>query len=123
MRPSLQDVLRNLEAEGLVAAEALPRARAAMEVHQRNSTATPWFVKAFAGLGAWVAALFLIGIFTCVGIVESEEAMMGLGLVFCIAATATRGVAGGVFLEQLTMALCLADDRKGNTGLPCARPA
>ncbi|MCE9667495.1 DUF4401 domain-containing protein [Myxococcus stipitatus] len=108
MRPSLQEVLQGLEAEGLLASEAMPRARAVMEVHQRNSTATPWFVKALAGLGAWVAALFLVGLFTCIGIVDNEGAMMGIGLVFCIGATALRAFTSGVFLEQLTMAVCLA---------------
>ncbi|WP_164010150.1 DUF4401 domain-containing protein [Pyxidicoccus trucidator] len=107
-RPSLQDVLSSLQAEGQLAPDAEARARTAMEVYRRTDVATPWFVKALAGFGAWVAAGFLLSFFGCVGILDEEAVVAVLGLVICGGATALRRHGHGVFLEQLALALCLA---------------
>ncbi|MCP3144113.1 DUF4401 domain-containing protein [Pyxidicoccus xibeiensis] len=107
-RPSLQDVLSGLQAEGHLAPDAQERARATMEVYQRTDMATPWFVKALAGFGAWVAAGFLISFFACVGLWDNEVAVIILGVIFAGVATGMRRSTRGVFLEQLALALCLA---------------
>ncbi|MFP2907609.1 DUF4401 domain-containing protein [Pyxidicoccus sp. 3LFB2] len=107
-RPSLQDVLSTLQAEGLLPPDAEARARTSMEVHQRTGGVSPWFVNALAGVGAWVAAAFLLSFFGCVGILEEEAVVIILGLVICGGATGLRRAGQGVFLEQLALALCLA---------------
>lgn len=107
-RPTLQDVLKGLEAEGHLAPDAEARARTAIEVHQRTDVATPWFVKALAGFGAWVAAAFLLSFFGCVGLWDKELVMAFLGLVIGGGATALRRSTRGAFMEQLALALCLA---------------
>ncbi|WP_426745357.1 DUF4401 domain-containing protein [Myxococcus faecalis] len=108
LRPSIQQVLAGLRHEGQVDEFAESRARSTLEVHQRTSTASPWFVKAFAAFGAWLAAIFLLSFFACVGLWDEEEVFAVIGIVLVIAAVALRRTIHGVFLEQLTLALTLA---------------
>lgn len=108
LRPSLQDVLNALQTEGPLDPDAVDRARVAMEVHQRQSVAVPWFVKAFAGVGAWLSAIFVLSFFACSGIWKEEVVMGVMGLGLCTGATMLRRTVRGVFVEQLTLALCLA---------------
>ncbi|WP_426754150.1 DUF4401 domain-containing protein [Myxococcus sp. Y35] len=108
LRPSLQDVLNTLQAEGQLAPDAVAQARSALEAHQRKSDAVPWFVKAFAGAGAWMAAVFVLSFFACTGLMDEEVAMGVVGVILCVCATLLRRVTRGVFVEQLALALCLA---------------
>ncbi|GHG63901.1 DUF4401 domain-containing protein [Comamonas sp. JC664] len=108
LRPSLQQVLNSLQAEGHLTPDAMEPARAALEAHQRKSVAVPWFVKAFAGLGAWMAALFVLSFLACTGLWENEVVMGALGLLLCAGATMLRREVPGAFVEQLALALCLA---------------
>lgn len=107
-RPSLREVLAGLQAEGHVSPDAEAQARSAMEAHQRTDAATPWFVKAFAGFGAWVAASFLLSYVSCVGLWDEEVVLGVLGLVLCGGTTLLRRARQGIFVEQLALALCLA---------------
>lgn len=107
-RPTLQDVLNGLQAEGHLAPDAEARAHTAMEVYRRTDVATPWFVKALAGFGAWVAAAFLLSFFACVGLWKEEAVMAVFGLVITGGATLLRRGTRGAFMEQLALALCLA---------------
>ncbi|MCP3058053.1 DUF4401 domain-containing protein [Myxococcus sp. K38C18041901] len=117
LRPSIQQVLEGLRSEGQVDELAEARARATLEVHQRTSTASPWFVKAFAAFGAWLSAIFLVSFFVCVGLWKEEEVFSGVGLVLVIAAVALRRTIQGVFLEQLTLAVTLAGVGMAATGV------
>ncbi|AKF83144.1 protein of unknown function [Myxococcus fulvus] len=117
LRPSIQQVLEGLRREGQVDTLAESRARTTLEVHQRISTASPWFVKAFAAFGAWVSAVFLLSFFVCVGLWREEEIFTVVGLVLVVAATALRRFVQGVFLEQLTLAVTLAGVGTVATGL------
>ncbi|MBZ4419567.1 DUF4401 domain-containing protein [Myxococcus sp. RHSTA-1-4] len=119
-RPSLKEVLAGLQAEGQVAPDAEARARSAMEVHQRTHVATPWFVKALAGFGAWVAAAFFLSFLACVGLWKEEAVVGVLGLVLCGGTTLLRRTAQGIFLEQLTLALCLAGSAMVSAGFGVA---
>ncbi|QSQ23960.1 DUF4401 domain-containing protein [Pyxidicoccus parkwayensis] len=115
-RPSIQDVLKGLQAEGHVPADSEARARTALEVHQRNDVTTPWFVKALAGFGAWVAASFLLSFFGCVGLWKEEVMLALLGLIIGGGATLLRRATRGAFMEQLALALCLAGVAMVETG-------
>lgn len=117
LRPSIQQVLEGLRHEGQVDELAESRARSTLEVHQRTSTASPWFVKAFAAFGAWLSAIFLLSFFACVGLWKEEGVFAGVGIVLVIAAVALRRTIQGVFLEQLTLALTLAGVGMAATGV------
>ena len=60
LRPTIQDVLAGLKTEGHVDAGVDARARTALEIRQKTLGASPWFVKALAGGGAWLSAAFMI---------------------------------------------------------------
>jgi len=108
LRPSLQDVLNALQAEGLLGPDTPEQARGALEAHQRKTVAVPWFVKAFAGAGAWLGAVFVLSFFGCSGLWENQQVMGVMGLGLCGGATLLRRETRGVFVEQLALALCLA---------------
>ncbi|WP_375741793.1 DUF4401 domain-containing protein [Corallococcus interemptor] len=108
LRPTIQDVLAGLKAEGHVDAEVDARARTALEIRQKTLGASPWFVKALAGGGAWLSAAFLLSFFACVGLWKEEVALTGLGLVLTVASVFLRRNTQGPFMEQLALALCMA---------------
>ncbi|WP_404370167.1 DUF4401 domain-containing protein [Corallococcus coralloides] len=108
LRPTIQDVLAGLKAEGHVDAEVDARARTALEIRQKTLGASPWFVKALAGGGAWLSAAFLLSFFACVGLWKEEVALTGLGLVLTVASVFLRRSTQGPFMEQLALALCMA---------------
>ncbi|TQF10246.1 DUF4401 domain-containing protein [Myxococcus llanfairpwllgwyngyllgogerychwyrndrobwllllantysiliogogogochensis] len=108
LRPSLRHVIQELQREHQLDEHAEARALATLEVHQRSSTATPWFVKALAGFGAWVSAAFLLSFFGCTGLYKEQAALLCLGVLLCVGATFLRRSGQGAFLEQLALALALA---------------
>lgn len=108
LRPTLQDVLAGLKAEGHVDAEVDARARTALEVRHKKMGASPWYVKALSGGGAWLSALLLLSFFACVGLWKEEVALTGLGLFLAGAAVFLRRSTQGPFMEQLALALCMA---------------
>ncbi|MBN9683262.1 MULTISPECIES: DUF4401 domain-containing protein [unclassified Corallococcus] len=108
LRPTIQDVLAGLKAEGHVDAEVDARARTALEVRHKKLGASPWFVKALAGGGAWLSAAFLLSFFACVGLWKEEAALTGLGLALTVASVFLRRATQGPFMEQLALALCMA---------------
>ncbi|MFB1484684.1 DUF4401 domain-containing protein [Corallococcus sp. RDP092CA] len=108
LRPTIQDVLTGLKAEGHVDAEVEARARTALEVRQKTLGASPWFVKAMAGAGAWLSAAFLLSFFACVGLWKEEVALTSLGLVLAVASVFLRRSTQGPFMEQLALAFCMA---------------
>lgn len=108
LRPSMREVLTGLVAEGQVDAEVEARARTALEVRQRTLGASPWFVKALAGMGAWLSAAFMLSFFACVGLWKEEAALGALGLVLCAGSVFLRRATHGPFMEQLALASCLS---------------
>ncbi|RKH56454.1 DUF4401 domain-containing protein [Corallococcus aberystwythensis] len=108
LRPTIQDVLAGLKAEGHVDAEVDARARTTLEVRHKTLGASPWFVKALAGGGAWMSAAFLLSFFACVGLWNEEVALVGLGFMLLVASVFLRRTTQGPFMEQLALALCLA---------------
>ncbi|NNB88643.1 DUF4401 domain-containing protein [Corallococcus exiguus] len=108
LRPTIQDVLAGLKAEGHVDAEVDARARTVLEIRQKTLGASPWFVKALAGGGAWLSAAFMLSFFACVGLWKEEVALTGLGLMLAVASVFLRRSTQGPFMEQLALALCMA---------------
>ncbi|RKH02687.1 DUF4401 domain-containing protein [Corallococcus carmarthensis] len=108
LRPTIQDVLAGLKAEGHVDAEVDARARTTLEIRQKAVGASPWFVKALAGVGAWMSAALMLSFFACVGLWKEEAALTGLGLALAVASVFLRRSTRGPFMEQLALALCMA---------------
>jgi uncharacterized membrane protein len=110
LKPSLRTVLAQLQAEGVVLPErSEARALSVLERHREATAGTPWFVRALAGFGAWLAALFIL-IFLAFTLLRKNEEVGAiiLGLLCCVTATLVRHVARNVFLTQLTLAFGLA---------------
>lgn len=108
LRPTIQDVLTGLKAEGHVDAEVDARARTTLEVRQKAQGASPWYVKALSGGGAWLSAVLLLSFFACVGLWKEEVALLGLGLALAVGSVFLRRATRGPFMEQLALALCMA---------------
>ncbi|MBJ6759256.1 DUF4401 domain-containing protein [Myxococcaceae bacterium JPH2] len=107
LRMSLNDVLTRLRAEGLVDDDLATRSREVMATHRKAEVGTPWFVKVLIGAGAWIAALFMVSFFVCVGLAKNEEALCGVGFLLVVSTLFLRRTGSGPFLEQLAVALCL----------------
>ncbi|WP_338864290.1 DUF4401 domain-containing protein [Myxococcus stipitatus] len=107
-RPSVRDVIQGLRREGQLDDVAESRAHSTLEALQRTSTASPWYVKALAGVGAWISALFVLSFFGCIGLLNEEAAFIVLGLLFCVGGTVLRRLGHGAFIEQLALASVLS---------------
>jgi hypothetical protein len=101
---SFREVLGRLGAEGLLAAES-----DSLRVFSVQPPAqSPWYVRVFAGLGAWVSALLLLAFLGAVDVLESEAATLILGLIACgVAVALSRMRERGDFLSQLALSLSL----------------
>lgn len=111
LKPSLRDVLTHLQLDGLLPAGAYERALPALEAWWKKHGVTPWYVRVLIGAGAWVASIFLLLFFglllSFVGI-ESEEALIILGLLVTGGAVFLRHQSEHDFLTQLSLAFGLA---------------
>jgi uncharacterized membrane protein len=107
-KPSLRDVLSQLQEEGALPVDAQAQARAALATRPEASTGMPWFVRVLIGFGAWLASLFLLA-FIAIGVTLAKE--MGaiiLGLLLTGAAALVRRSGNNVFLTQLALSTGLA---------------
>ncbi|MBU8899286.1 DUF4401 domain-containing protein [Corallococcus sp. M34] len=107
LRMTLNEVLTRLGAEGRVDDDVAQRSRQVMATYQKANVATPWFIRAMMGAGAWLAALFMISFFVCVGLAKNDEALCGVGFLLVVSTILLRRTGSGPFLEQLALALCL----------------
>jgi hypothetical protein len=70
---------------------------------------SPWYVRLFVGVSAWLAAIFLLGFLFMASILQSGEGTIVVGLVFCaVAVGINRAIPRNDFLGQLALALSLA---------------
>jgi hypothetical protein len=103
--PSTRTVFDRLASEQLVApdwAETLAAAAAGA------APATPWFVRAMVGFGAWLAALLLIIFVVSLSVFTTGGGYLFIGLVLMAGACALRYRLGGDFARQLALATSLA---------------
>lgn len=97
----------------LVEAEVLDangQAQAAAWIdEQRNEPTPPWYVKAFVGVSAWLAAFFIILFLSLAGWIDGGGPMMLIGGLFCAAALALKwATQRSIFGGQLAFAVSLA---------------
>ena len=105
---TLRDVLAQLAAEGFTLSPGYQGLTLGLEP-ERERPVSPWYVRLFTGLSAWIAALFLIGFLYATDILQIEEGEILIGLVFCTVAVGLNRLAPrNDFLDQLGLALSLA---------------
>lgn len=69
---------------------------------------TPWFISVLAGLGAWVASLFLVIFLSLFLLDDSKAGAIVLGLVITAGAVMLRRANSHVFITQLALSTGLA---------------
>ncbi len=107
LKPSLREVLTRLREQEALSPDLEARALTAMEAHWRTNAATPWYVRALIGFGAWVAACFLIFFFALLTDLKNEVVILVIGLVLCGVTTGLRRLSSQLFLSQLCLAFNL----------------
>lgn len=79
-------------------------------LHRLPAPTMPWFVRLLAGFGAWVAALLITLSLALGELITTEKGQTITGLVLVAVTVGLRHTAPrrSEFLDQLTLALCLA---------------
>ena len=106
--PTIREVIAQLRAARLASNPSLSdetQLAADLFARAHRGDTTPWFVRALVGWGAWIAALMFLGFLALVGILRTEQAAIGLGVILHGFALATRRSDGGRgdFIGQLAL--------------------
>jgi len=100
---SIDDVVTQLDAEGLLNAET----GAVEQAVGKMADIQPWYVRTMVGFGAWVASLMLIGFVASIGLTfDWGFAFFGLG--FMVGAVLVRNTSNNDFMVQCSLAASLA---------------
>jgi len=102
--PTIRQVLTQLQSEGV----RLPAYDPQRVFRVQPPTNSPWYVRLFAGFGAWTAAILLVAFLFVAEIVESEGVALVIGLMLCagmLALSRTRST--NDFVQQLGLSLSL----------------
>ncbi len=102
--PTVRQVLTQLQAEGV----RLPPYDPQRVFRVQPPASSPWYVRLFAGFGAWTAAILLVAFLFVARIVESEGVALVLGLMLCAGMLAlSRTRSSSDFVQQLGLSLSL----------------
>lgn len=103
---TIQEVLDTLSAENLFTPESLPHADALFSAPQEKPN--PWYIRMFITLSAWISAI-LLGSSLAFTILDSDEGVLIIGLLFIIGAIILRSNAkNSDFSKQLALALSIS---------------
>jgi hypothetical protein len=104
---TLREVLDQLAADGFVLPDDFEDTLEDMNP-VKLETGSPWYVRLFVGISAWIAAILLIVFLFLTNIISPEDGGVVFGLVFCaIAVGLNRLGPRNDFLAQLGLALSL----------------
>ena len=104
---TVRAVFEQLAAEGLAQPENLDGL--AQTPAPVDETGSPWYLRLFVGLSAWIAAILFIVFLGMAEIIDPEDSGLLLGLAFCaLAAGLAWWKPRSDFLGQLALALSLA---------------
>lgn len=103
--PSIGAVFDRLAREELVAPDWDETLSAELAA---SGPATPWFVRAMIGFGAWLAAILLISFVISISVIATGGGYLVTGFVLMAGACAFRYRFGGDFAKQLALATSLA---------------
>jgi hypothetical protein len=102
--PYVRIWLGQLATEGHLKSQQVEDFELSMRV--QNESALPWFVRALAGLGAFVASIFLLLYLLLAGVVtESNGVLLGVGL--CALACLVARVIKSELVNQACLSVCL----------------
>lgn len=102
---TLTQVLRQVGIEGLLDPESVSRLAAVG--HEGERDAAPWFVRLLVGIGAWIAAAFLVLFLFALDLIDGDSTAVFTGVVLLALAFWMRRVPRSDFLHQLALALWL----------------
>ena len=77
-------------------------------LHAEEKSGPPWFLALFAGVGAWIAALFVLLFCMFMNLGESGAGCMAVGVILFIAASLLSRTAENVFGQQFALACLLS---------------
>ena len=104
MQHSVSELMARLRAEGLATQAHTQVVRDAMIADAGEDI--PVYLRVVVGIGAWIAAVLLLGFF--VELIKNEEVGMFVGVVVLVLAVLARQVSGGEFLRQASVAASFA---------------
>lgn len=105
---SVPMLLTELVQNGLLSEENRTNALAWLDQQIRTPT-TPWYVKAFVGASAWLAAFFIISFLGVAGLIDNSGATIAAGAIFGVSALALKWFSRrSIFVGQLAFAFSLA---------------
>ncbi len=105
--PTLRDTLSQLDDEGYAIPDDYENTITGM-VAEKEKSSSPWYVRLFVGISAWIAAILFIVFLFMANILQDEESGFILGLIFCaIAVGLNRFGPSNDYLRQLGLALSL----------------
>lgn len=102
---TLTQVLRQVGIEGLLDPESVSRLAAIG--HEGERDAAPWFVRVLVGIGAWIAAAFLVLFLFALNLVDADSTAVFTGVVLLGLSFWMRRSSRSDFLHQLALALWL----------------
>ena len=80
-----------------------------LDAPNSKSPQSPWYVRLFVGISAWIAAILLIAFLAIARIVTNEQGALVIGFIFCAAAVGINRLnSRNDFMGQLALALSLA---------------
>lgn len=105
---TLRDTLNQLATEGYTLSDDYEKIVADLKFEKEES-GSPWYVRIFVGLSAWIAAILFITFLFFADILQDEESGFIFGLIFgAIAVGLNRLGPRNNFLGQLGLALSMA---------------
>ena len=117
--PSTGELLLRLKTEGLITPVDLWR----ITEHFKKAGAEakdPLYIRILSGIGAWVAAFFLMGCLTLAQVLESTVATTILGVVFLAGGIGITRAGKTTFFDQLSLALVFAGNALVVLGMAAA---
>jgi hypothetical protein len=105
--PSINELLSDLELEGLIAQQGLKKITDHLE-KQKGGVKDPLYIRILSGIGAWVAAIFLMWFLTLIHALENGIVATIVGMVFLAGGIGIARASKTTFLRQLSLALVFA---------------
>jgi hypothetical protein len=102
--PSLRELLEHLRAQGLITEGGVKRIAERLEKSTGESK-DPLYIRILSGIGAWVAAIFLILFLGISGIIQGGMGAFICGILFLIGGIGVAKASKGTFVNQLSLAL------------------
>jgi hypothetical protein len=102
--PSVRELLEHLQVQGLITQGGVKRITERLERPVTESK-DPLYIRILSGVGAWVAAIFLILFLGISGIIQGGMGALICGIFFLAGGMGIAKASKGTFVNQLSLAL------------------